>query len=128
MGTRLDAQLDVNSHDLEVVGFDVPLVGGDTREQAQAYYRQKLKIRLWLFLGEWYLDTSAGTPFHQNILVKNPNIPLIDTILKSRILGTEGVTELKSYESAYDSAQRKLEVTFQAQTDAGLVTVEGTIP
>lgn len=128
MSTRLDARLGINSHDLEVVGFDVPLIGGDNREDALDYYRQKLKIRLWFFLGEWFLDTKEGTPFHRSILVKNPNIPLIDSLLKSRILGTEGMLELKSYDSTYDAALRKFSVVFQVQTDAGLLTVSETIP
>lgn len=126
--SKKDVLLGVDSHDLEIVAFDVPLVGGDSQEEKIAYYRQKLKIRLWFFLGEWFLDTSEGTPFHQSILVKNPNIPLIDTLLKSRILETEGVTGLESYESTYDSARRSFRVDFQAQTDAGLVTVSETIP
>ena len=128
MSTKRDVLLGVNSHDMEIVDFGVPLTGGDTTEDAIAYYRQKLKIRLWLFFGEWFLDTSRGTPIYEDLLVKNPNVPLIDTLLKARILETDGVTELESYESEYDPARRSFAVNFQAKTDAGLVSLEATIP
>lgn len=117
-----DLALGVNSHDLEVTDFDLSFVSG------LDYYRQKVKVRLWFFRGEWYLDTSEGTPFHRSILVKNPNIPLVDTLIKARILETEGVTELKSYTSSYESSLRRFEVSFEAQTDAGLLEATETVP
>ncbi len=109
-----DLLLDTSTHDLKVTGFDLSLVTGID------YIVQKLKIRLLFFLREWFLDTTEGVPYYDDILVKNPNVvPNIDTILKAHILETPGVNELTSYESDYDNALRKLTVTFQCRTDEG---------
>lgn len=122
MATK-DIRLDVNTHDI-VIGdnFDMSFVEG------VEYYAQKLKVRLWFFLGEWFLDTSEGTPFFQSILIKNPDIELINTLIKARILESPGVIELKSFDSEYDNSLRKFSVTFQVQTEAGLVTISETVP
>lgn len=122
MATK-DIRLDEITHDI-VIGddFDMSFVSG------VEYYAQKLKVRLWFFLGEWFLDTAEGTPFYQSILVKNPDTDLIETLLKARILESPGVIELKSFELVYDNSLRKATVTFQVQTEAGPVTISETVP
>jgi hypothetical protein len=118
-----DLLLDTGTHDLEIAGYDLSLVGGVD------YIVQKLKIRLLFFAREWYLDTREGVPYYSDVLVKNPNVPNIDTILKTVILETPGVTELTAYQSVYDNALRKLTVTFQCRTDFGETgVISETIP
>lgn len=123
MATK-DVRLDVNTHDI-VVGtesFDMSFVEG------VEYIAQKLKVRLWFFLGEWFLDTNEGTPFYQSILVKNPDVDLISTLLKARILESPGVIELQSFEFDYDNGLRRASVSFQCKTEAGELTISETIP
>jgi hypothetical protein len=123
MATK-DIRLGVNSHDIEIGTdtFDMSFVDGVD------YIAQKLKVRLWFFLGEWFLDTAEGTPFYQSILVKNPDVDLIGTLLKARILETPGVIELKSFEFDYDNGLRQASVSFECRTDAGELTFSETIP
>lgn len=126
--SRLDIRLGVNSHDLEIgeESFDLSLVG-DT--DLTEYTAQKLKIRLWFFLGEWFLDTAEGTPFYQEILVKNPRVPRIETLLKARILESPNIESLESFASEYDNARRRFDVQFEAKTTEGEpITFEGSIP
>jgi hypothetical protein len=63
---------------------------------------QRVLTRLGLIKDEWFLDIDAGTPYLQEIVVKPVNLPLVDSIIKSRILGTVGVQEITRYVSTLD--------------------------
>lgn len=122
MATK-DILLGELSHDLEIGdNFDLSFVRG------AEYFAQKLKIRLWFFLGEWFLDTAEGTPWFQSVLVKNPNLALVGTLLKSRILETPGVLSLVSFELEFDRGLRNLAVSFQAKTESGMVELSEVFP
>lgn len=115
-----DIALDPITHDL-TLGTDLSLV------ERIDYVVQKVKIRLWFFLGEWFLDTTEGTPFYQLVFVKGSKMEHIDAVMKDRILGSTGVRALKSYSSSFDRARRRLSIRFEAQGDDGAtgnVTVE----
>jgi len=60
---------------------------------------QAVLTRLKLWRGEWFMDTSEGTPYMQNILGHNTQY---DLEIKARILGTKGVTEIINYSSVVD--------------------------
>jgi len=116
-----DLRLDTVTHDLKIENFDLSIVSGTD------VISQRLKIRLEFFRGEWFLDTTVGVPFYEDILVKNPDIPNIETILKAEILDTPGVVELLAFESSFDAQARKLTVTFTVSTDYGTVTITETL-
>lgn len=112
-----DILLDSATHDLEVTAFDLSIVN-----DIDAIV-QDIKVRLWFFRGEWFLDTDAGVPYFADILVKNPNIQNVDAIIKTTIVDTDGVNEITDYESEFDSALRRLTVTFSVNTIAGQATI-----
>ena len=91
------------------------------------YLRQKLKIRLRFFLGEYYLDINKGIPFFDRILIKNPDIDDVESIFKAEILGTKGVKELTSFDMNFDTTKRQLSISFKALTTAGLLQFEEAI-
>ena len=64
------------------------------------------RLKLWLL--EWFMDTSDGTPVLQKIVANSQNA---DVYIKQRILGTQGVTAIVAYSSSYDGITRKLTVT-----------------
>jgi hypothetical protein len=74
---------------------------------------QAISTRLKLWQGEWFLDSTAGTPWRQSILGRSVNP---DAFIKQAILGTQGVTAITSYVSALNSAARVLTVSGTAQT------------
>lgn len=59
---------------------------------------QAIRTRLLLLTGEWYLDTTSGTPYATKILGKN-TAATRDLAIKGRILQTQGVKELLGYAS-----------------------------
>lgn len=117
----MDLKVSTTTHDLEVSAFDLQLI-----DQSE-YLAQKLKIRLLFIYQEWFLDTALGVPYFEQIWVKTPDIPKIETILKATILETEGVTELLAFSTDLDRAARRLTVEFTVNTIYGPLTLTETI-
>jgi len=116
----IDLALDLVKKDLLIDGLDLKLV------DKSDYIRQSLQIRLSFFRGEWFLDTEAGTPFYQDVFVKDPNLPNIENIFKARIIETEGVNELLSF-SLELASDRSAKIEFQVNTIYGIVDFSETI-
>lgn len=83
---------------------------------------QAVKTRLLLRLGEWFLDTSDGTPYDTKILGKHTS-GTRDAAIRERIMGTEGVTSLEAYSSTFDPDTRAFTVSATVTTDYGTITV-----
>jgi hypothetical protein len=56
---------------------------------------QKLKIRLSMVLGEWYLDSTIGLPYFSIIFQKGANQAMINALFTAAILGCPGVASLE---------------------------------
>lgn len=77
---------------------------------------QKVKTRLLLLRAEWFLDTSAGVPYLQQIMVKPADLPLAESLIKQCILATEGVLEIISFTMTLNPENRKLSVETSIRT------------
>jgi len=83
---------------------------------------QHIATRLKFYLEEWFLDLTAGTPWFQMVFVKPADIVEIEAMLKQRILETDGVNELLSFDLNYTATgdglinPRTLSVTFSCNT------------
>lgn len=108
-----DLKLDKDTHDLKVENFDLSLITGIDRVV------QDLKVRLWVFLNEWFLDTSIGLPFYSDINVKNPDLNAIEAIFKEKIIETEDVNEILEFQLNYNSSLRTMSVSFSVNTTFG---------
>lgn len=80
---------------------------------------QQVKINLLSFLGEWFLNSNYGVPYLEEILVKNPRMPSVETILRSHINSVQHITRLVSFGMEWDRRTRVLSVAFEATTDYG---------
>lgn len=80
---------------------------------------QAVKTRLFLAQGDWFLDLTEGTPYRTEIL--GNNLATYDQAIQARIISTQGVLSILSYQSLLDQ-NRKLTV------NVTLNTVYGTIP
>lgn len=109
----IDLKLDPTSHDLVINSYDLQLI--DQVDQIV----QAVKMRLLTIFGEWFLDAREGVRYFDIVCSKNPDVSLIDSIMKATIVETPGVRELMSYSSTLNSSARTLSVTFQVNTDYG---------
>lgn len=96
----MDLLLDSLTHDLVFVN------GKATVTQTQSeIVAQRLKITLYTFLGEWFLDTSIGVPYFQQILGKNRSKNAVDIIFQNIIAADPGVIEIREFESTMDNTR-----------------------
>jgi len=114
----IDLALDTLTHDLLIQTNDLQLVKDSNQID------QNTKIRLLFFRGEWFLDTISGLPFYEEILVRNPNLPDIDNIIKAQITDTNDVTELIEYRSNFDTKNRTYTIVFKYKDSFG--NINGT--
>lgn len=89
---------------------------------------QNLAIRLRFFQGEWYLNILAGVPYYQYFLIKAPNQIQVDSFLMDEISNTNGVLDITSYSSVYNSQKRQYFVNFECTTITGNIQLELTLP
>tara|TARA_R110000822_G_scaffold84867_3_gene199023 strand:- start:7009 stop:7374 length:366 start_codon:yes stop_codon:yes gene_type:complete len=86
---------------------------------------QHVRTRLHFYLEEWFLDLTAGTPYYQEIFTKPANLANIESILKAKVLGTDGVDSLTKFTMDYEGgSSRRLTVSFSAETIYGFIDEE----
>ena len=102
--------------DLDLTGHRMSLVTGE------AAMEQQLRIRLRFILGTWFLDEAQGLPYLSDILIKSPDLLLVESIFREAIESTPGITTVNTINVTVD-ATRKLTLTFSATMDTGEVLV-----
>jgi|SRR5947207_1263604 len=88
---------------------------------------QRLKITLYTFLGEWFLDTTIGVPYFQQIFGKIRTKATIDLIFQRIISGDNDVIEILSFESELTTASRGYSMTFQVRVSDNTESLPITI-
>lgn len=86
---------------------------------------QAVLTRLQLNTGEWFLDSSEGTPLKEQILGFNTETSR-DLAVRTRVLNTIGVQSIDEYVSVLD-ATRKFTVLMIVQTIYGQVAIGATL-
>lgn len=97
---------------------------------------QRVRCRLLLVTGEWFLDTDAGVPWWQPedsgvqpIMGGPKNLQYAESVLKATILATDGVASIVSFAMRFDSQTRKLSVDVKCTTvDGDVVNVVAVGP
>lgn len=80
---------------------------------------QQIKINLLSFLGEWFLDVTYGVPYLEEILIKNPRIASVETILRGHISSVPDVIRIDSFSLTWERQNRFLFVEFSCTTNLG---------
>lgn len=84
----------------------------------------KIRERLNFFLGEWFLNSTVGVPYFQEIFEKPLNSSLIVSILNAEILKEPDVTDVTNSVVEFDETTRKFNYSANVQTIYGPTTVE----
>ena len=117
----LDLELD-NSGDLLISNYDLDILSGVDQ------IAQNALIRLKFFLGEWFLDITAGMPYYQDFFIKAPNRIRVESVIKEEIINTDGILEITAFSSDFDAVSREFTVNFSALAVDGPFNLEVTIP
>ena len=100
--------------DLDLTGHRLSLVTG---EQA---IEQNVKIRLRFVKGTWLLDEAQGLPYLEDILIKSPDLLLVESLFREAVRTTQGIVSVNSINVTLDNT-RKLSLSFSATMDTGAV-------
>ena len=100
---------------------DLRLSGGNLvwLTDLSAEVAQRLTVRLNFFKGEWWYDQNQGTPYYQQILVKDPDISVLRAVFSRIVLDTPGVATITRLDVAEPDANREVAVTFEARLTDG---------
>jgi len=79
---------------------------------------QSAQTRMALHSGSWFTDSSDGMPYDSKVLGER-TFGLYDAIIRKRLLGTTGVTQIADYNSSFDSDSRGVSVTATLDTVYG---------
>lgn len=114
-----------NDIEFDEFGRIVFISGANSDEEI----KQRLKIKLKTFKGEWFLDTEHGVPYFFDIIgTKSIDLNILESFLKSAILEVDGIKQIIQSNVDYNPANRKLIYNFQATTiNNTKITVEEII-
>lgn len=82
---------------------------------------QRLKIKFGLFLGEWFLNTSAGVPYLSRILIKNPSKANILAVCREIIGKDPAVASIITLDLQGPFADRTASIIFSCKTTEGQI-------
>ena len=88
---------------------------------------QAVLTRLYLFLGEWFLDITDGTPWRTRVLGKYTGSTR-DATIRARILTTPAVNAITAYGSQLNRDTRQYNVQTTIDTAYGRIALAGVIP
>lgn len=69
---------------------------------------QHVKQRTKAFKGEWFLNSDVGVPWLADILGKGYDPALAESVIKSVVRKTDGVTEITSFSVRFNKIRREL--------------------
>lgn len=83
---------------------------------------QAIKTRFMLWYGQWFLDTTEGTPWIQSVLGKQKP-DTYNLAIRRRILETQGVSAITEFNTEVDGRTRRVTFTATVETIYGTTTV-----
>lgn len=106
----MDVLLDPDTHDMVFVNGECPVT-----QLLADVVAQRLKITLYTFLGEWFLDRTVGVPYIQSIFGKVRNKQTVDLIFQQIISSDPDVIEILTFVSDIPRGGRGYEMTFSVR-------------
>ena len=109
----------------DAVFINGPLTSNGLTTERKDTVAQRLRIRLCTFREEWFLDTTYGVPYWQEILGRKVSRSKVDQIFQEQILLEQGVREITYFTSTL--INRAYSATFRVRVDSGEETEAITI-
>jgi hypothetical protein len=88
---------------------------------------QRLRITLYTFYGEWFLNSSVGVPYFQQVFGKLRNKNSVDLLFQDIIRNDPDVIEIIVFDSTLAAAGREYEMTFQVRVSDNTESLPITI-
>ena len=85
---------------------------------------QKIRIRLLWFAGEWRWNPDEGLPYFDHLFRKNPDMNLMESLVRTKIFEIPEVTEVREVRIVPDRKTRNAVICFEALTDQETVREE----
>jgi hypothetical protein len=98
---------------------DIIIGRGTTRTSGLDYTMQLTKTRLLTLLGEWKANPTLGLPWFSEVMIKTPDLSLIEGLILDCIKQTPHVLDVTNITLALDTQTRILTVSFEAISDWG---------
>lgn len=89
---------------------------------------QKTIVLLKFVKGEWFLNVEEGVPYFTHVLVHNPNLRAVRSLLKQALLATPGAVSVRSLDLQIDRPTRALAVAFALAFDDGTLLNSADYP
>jgi hypothetical protein len=102
--------------DIESSGGEITLLS-----TVQEAVRQRLDIKLKTFQGEWFLDTTFGIPYRQQIIGKGLTIAERDALYIKAINDDPDVNSIVYFNSTFNPSTRFYSVQFEVRVDDELL-------
>jgi hypothetical protein len=112
-----------NTGDIDITNASLSLTNEDNAESLA----QRIKIKLSMFQGEWFLNTDFGVPYFQKIFVKGTNKAKIDAIFKEQIKSVPGVDSITKYNSSINGNTRSFTLDFEVMSTFGVQRIKLSI-
>lgn len=84
---------------------------------------QAVETGLLLWLGEWFLDSTVGTPYIEGVLGKHSQASADGTI-QNQVINTQGVVGIVSYQSTINTEKRSMSIQLTVNTIYGPTEVQ----
>lgn len=108
---------------------DVVFINGaaPVTQRTATVVAQRLRIKLYTFLGEWFLDPTVGVPYYQQIFGKIRTKSSVDLIFQQIINDDPDVIEILTFDSTLDRANRGYSMTFQVRVSDNTASLPITL-
>jgi hypothetical protein len=101
-------------HDFYFENNRIVLIDGKDSDEE---IKQRIRVRLWFFLDSWFLNSSHGLPYFQEILgSKAISLGAVKQIFSENISNVQGVAQLLDSRFDYANLERSFSYTFEALT------------
>lgn len=98
--------------DYKIEDGDLVVDGADFATTDSAAQRIKQKLLLWR--GEWFLNREAGFPYLQQVLGQTPRPEVVSSLLRQTVINDEAVRDVRDLQLDYGKTTRELRARFTA--------------